>query len=461
MSDMLSQRDPSRCVMSRRQALKGIGIGAASALMAACGAAAPPSASPGSNASEAPATTDAPAPDAPVTVRLQARTGTQGEYYTRQIEAFHGAQDRVRVELELTPPPEYGQKLTTLVAGGQLGDGFWNGILGQFYPFAARGLNADLIPLAEAANIDLGLFFPTTIEQLTIDGKLYGWPQGTHAGWSVLYVNITAWEQAGAPLPAWEWTYENEWLAAVEAATQDKPGFTIDMGTGAIPQATYTLIRSWGGDWIDPNDRSKSTINSEATTGALLFLHDLIYEHQVHPTPDGFVAQPAHTMFTGELANSYANGVFANGPINTAVGDKFAYDGFSMPAGPGGRGSFLGADSLCISRSSANPAAMFEFYQFLTSREASLAQVDAGLSAPARIDAWEDPKLAEPQIFQVTRQWLEITQPFTAPANARVGEFTQAFAQGMQAFLLEQNDPLAAIESMHEAVQAVLDKPQA
>ena len=455
--------------------LKTGSAGAAALILAACGGTGPAPANstsgssaptsgaasgsaPTSGATTAPAASPASTGSGPTTIIFHARAGLEGEFYARQAEAFHKAQNKVRVKLELTPNQEYDQKLTTLLAGGQLGDVLWSGIFFVFYPFSARGALMDLRPLAEASKIDMSAFFPAVVEQLTWEGKLTGWPHATHPGWTSMFVNQDAWKAASAPEPQWEWTYEKEWLSALQTVAQSsgaqgKYAFLFDYN----PQAAYTFIRSWGGDWIDPNDRTKSLVNTPQTKAALMFMRDLVYQHKVSPPPKAVVEQ----MFANNLAASWAHGLWANGTLESTIKDTFKWQAFPMPAGPSGRGSFLGADSLCINSESKNPEASFEWVKWLTSKEAQLVQVAEGLPAPTRLDAWDDPTYKDDPNMQPARQWMSTANPWTTPANARAVEFRNTFNQNLQALFLEESDPEAVIEQIHTAVQGVLDKPVA
>jgi ABC-type glycerol-3-phosphate transport system substrate-binding protein len=361
------------------------------------------------------------------------------------------------VTIEVTPLSEYAQQLTTLLAGGQLGDGWWATPFSLLYSFSSRGVVKDLRDLAKEAGESLDAFFPVNIKQLTLNDALIGWPLGTHAGWSSMYLNLDAWEEAGAAVPQWEWKYTDEWLEAVQAATtQDRFGFMFSYQS----QAAYTFIRSWGGDWIDPANGTESLVNSPETTEALLFMHSLVHQHRVSPPEEAVLPGDTSTTFVNGLTASWAQGVFAVNTVESAVGDQFEWTTASMPAGPGGdHGSFVGIDSLCMNADTQHPEATFEWFLWLTSVESGLAQMEAGLPPTTRMETWDIPEIAENPHLLITRQWLEEVGPITFPANARVSELNTAFIQGFQALMLESDDPEAAIERIHQEVQAVLEQP--
>jgi len=406
--------------------------------------------------------TAAPAPKEPVTIRHHVRAGLQEEFYSQTAAAFHEAQDEVRVTFEATPGAEYATKLTTLVASGELGDLWWDAVFSTVYPFAARGISLDLGPLMKADyNFNLGEYFSCVIAACTWDNKVIALPMGAHAGWSSFFVNLDKWEEAGlTALPDWEWTYQNEFIAVVNDLTKDEDGDgKIDcygFHFAFSPQLTYTFIKSWGGDWIDPDDRRTCTLTSDETTAALMFMHDLIYKYKVSPTQEAVV----DNMFANGYAATWCEGLHMVQREDSMIEDKFKWQAFMMPAGPGGRGSFIGPALHCINSSTKDPMAAWEWLKWATGKEAGLLQLDFGFVPPSRFDAWRDPKLADNINYQPGRRWLEeLAVGVTFPANARAAEFRNELVQGLQAFFMEKDDPVSKIKEMSEAAQVVLDKP--
>ena len=431
--------------------MKGIGLGATGFFLAACAPAAPSPASGGS-------TESSPAAEV-VTLRHQCRTGSEENHYTAERELFQQEHPNIQLEFEATPNSDYQQKLATLVAGGELGDAYWGNVFGQLYPFASAGIALDVGPLAEAKGWDKSDYFDVGIKQITWEGKLIGIPLAGHAGWTCMWTNISAFEETGTPLPEWEWTFQDQWLEAVQSASVDSDGdgeidrfgFTFDYNA----QNSYTFIRCWGGDWIDPEDRKTALVNSEPVVEALAFMRSLVHDYGVSPTEQQLVDD----MFANGYTASWSSGIWNYGTFKETIGDKFEWQNFPMPAGPGGRGSFIGCDTYCINSGSSHPDEAFTWGQWLSSKEAGLRQLDRGISTPFHKEAWEDPKLADDPNFQALRQWLEIAVPWTVPGNARALEFRNTFNQGIQSVLNGENDFMTEIENLHKSIQGVLDKP--
>jgi multiple sugar transport system substrate-binding protein len=447
---------------SRRQVLLGLGIGTGGLFLAACA----PQASPtvalpatAAPATEAAATavpaTATPAAKETVSISYQLPAHEQA-FFDAQFAKFNQAQDDVFITGQFTPlGGDYEQKMTTLVAGGELGDGYWTAPFHIHYPFVARGIALDQMPFIEADNFDLTLFWPAAIAQLNTKGKQVGLPMSAHAGFTLLYVNLEIFKEVGIDTPTWEWTYTDQWLEATKALTAEKNG-TIDRYgflMNYTAQQVYTFIRSWGSDWVDPETQTKSLIDSDETIEAMMFIHDLVHKHRVSQTQ----ADTIPDMFYNRLAVSFCGN---NAGIPT-LKDKaqFEWQAFPMPAGAGGRLAFIGPDTLCINSASKNPEAVWSVHKWLLGRESQLDQIATpGMVVPARIDLWDEKLSGDPN-YDAARRVLEVAQPGNFPANARVSEFLTAFTQGFQGFMLETANPQQKLAELNPIIQEILDQP--
>jgi multiple sugar transport system substrate-binding protein len=437
--------------MNRRLSRRGFlrlstGV-AATSLLAACAVPSPaPAGAPGEGvAAEA------------VTLRHHARTGVQGDFYEEEKGIFHEAHPNIQVVNELTPDEDYSQKLLTLAAAGDLGDSYWTAVFYVTYPFGSSGVSADLNPYIEASDFPIDQFFEVAVNQNTWDGRLIGMPVSGHPGLTTMWTNVTAFEEAGVPLAEWEWTFEDQWLDAVREVSLDTDGDGVTDRFGYqfdyTAQNAYLYLKSWGGDWIDPESRAESWINKEESMAGLRFMRDLVEIHKVSPAPEQVVEQ----MFVNGLTASWSNGIWNFSTLTNTV-EGFDWDGPPMPSGPAGRGTFVGVDSVAINSQGQTDAA-FEWTAWLASPESALRGVDWGFPPPFHKGAWEDPKLAENPIFQHCRRWLEAAfEGWTLPHNARAQEFVRTVTQAMTVVLDPNSDFEQEVATLHANLQAVLDK---
>jgi len=456
---MKKERD-RQMMFSRRMMLKGFAITAVGVTLAACAPKEPEPAP--AEATKAPEKKEepTPAPKEKVQITYHTRTGRDGDFYIQEYDLFNAAQDEIEVLLNQTPNAEYQSKIATLAAGGDLGDAYWGNVFGQLYPFASAGIALDVAPLFDAdPEISTDDFFDVAIDQTRWNGMIIGMSMGIHPGWTSMYTNITQFEEAGASLPEWEWTFQNEWLDAVTMpvvdrdadGTTDQFGFMFDYNA----QNTYTFIRCWGSDWIDANDRKTSMVMADKTVEAIAFMRDLVHKHKCCPRQEDLLDE----MFVNGYTASWSHGNWAYGQLKTKIEDRFEWQGFPMPSGPGGRGSFLGCNTYCINSASEYADAAWEAGKWLMSVESSVRAVEHGMTTPSNKESWENPILADDPTLQASKMWLDIATPWTVPGNARALEFRNTFNQGITAVLNEQNDMMEELKNLDAAIQGVLDKP--
>jgi len=456
---MKKERD-RQMMFSRRMMLKGFAITAAGVTLAACTPKEPEPAPAEATAAPEKEEEPTPAPKEKVQITYHTRTGRDGDFYLAEYELFNAEYEDIEVILNQTPNAEYQSKIATLAAGGELGDAYWGNVFGQLYPFASAGIAMDVAPMFDAdPDISTDEFFDVAIDQTRWNGMIIGLSMGIHPGWTTMYTNLTAWEEAGAPLPEWEWTYQNEWLDAIQMPVLDKDGDGSTDQFGYLfdynAQNTYTFIRCWGSDWVDPNDRKTSMVLAEKTVEAIAFMRDLVHKYKCSPRSDELL----DAMFVNGYTASWSTGNWVNGQFYTTIGDKFKWQGFPMPSGPGGRGSFLGCNTYCINNATEYPDQTWEAGKWLMSYDSSIRAVKSGMTTPSLIKAWEDPALRDDPSLQASKMWLDIATPWTVPGNARALEFRNTFNQGITAVLDGQNDMMEELKNLDAAIQTVLDKP--
>jgi multiple sugar transport system substrate-binding protein len=391
----------------------------------------------------------------PVSLVMHSRT-TDADHYSERASAFHAANPNVDVTIESTAGNEYNTKVTALQASNTLGDAMWHTQTMIFVPFAATGGLRPLDDLVKRDKYDLGQFFPNTIEQLRWKGKLYGLPWLVHTGFSGIMVNEDVWQRVGQPVPAFDWTFQREFLDALQkvgrgVAADGADRFAMDMPYTL--QGAITYVRSWGAEFLS-DDGKKSLLNNSKAVEALTFAHDLVNVYRVVPRPDQSVAN----MFaTGRTASS--NGAyFQMANLRVQTSGTFKWRAYPMPKGPGGlRNSFLGLDDTSITATSKHPDAAWLWTRFLATKETGLLVARDRGSPGGRPDVWDDPSLAADPSHQMFKEWMKIVKPLPMPANSRVLDMFSTLATGLSALYTQKTSAPAAIADLHQQLQNVLD----
>src|SRR5215211_5470337 len=138
-----------------------------------------------------------------------------------RIDAFRQAYPNIQLELV----PEFDdQKLLTAFASEQLPDLLWMDRF-QIASWASRGVLAPLDDLIAAAGIDTSKYYPTALDEVTYDGKIYGLPGFIDV--RGLYVNLDALAEVGVD-PATLDTSNWDQLSQLGGQLVKKEGDRID-----------------------------------------------------------------------------------------------------------------------------------------------------------------------------------------------------------------------------------------
>jgi ABC-type glycerol-3-phosphate transport system substrate-binding protein len=214
--------------LSRRQFLRGAGLGSSALLIAACSQPAPapapaakveptkapaapaptqaPAATKAPEPTKAPAVVASPAPKAAVTLELWCDIWGGVDMWK---PIFAEAKEKLNITVNLTPSPfsDLETKFFTAFAGGTAPD------LTQGHPmfvptYAVRKAIIDLTPYIEKENYNLKRFFPASLATLAYMGRQYGLP-GQYVA-NIIYYNKKLFKDAGLTEPYDLWK-QNKW----------------------------------------------------------------------------------------------------------------------------------------------------------------------------------------------------------------------------------------------------------
>lgn len=278
-------------VLTRRVFLQGTAWGLGALTLAACAPAAAPASSgaaPAAGGAAAPAA----AGNAEVPALFRAGNGEE-DYFNKVTDLFEKENPDVKINRIFAPGgDDYISKLDLMIAGGDPPALYAPFSSRGYRYYAARGLSQELDDFVARDNFDLSDFHPDGLKGCHWQGKLMAlpldlWPH-------VLFYNKTMFKDAGVDAPPTDvddksWNYDR-YLEAAKALTK-KDGDNITQFGTAVPFNDWANGWLFGGDWW-PQDTYETGIiaeftgdKDERTVNAEQWVQDLIFKHNVSPTP--------------------------------------------------------------------------------------------------------------------------------------------------------------------------------
>jgi multiple sugar transport system substrate-binding protein len=410
-------------------------------------------------------TTGAAPSQEPVTIRFHARIGAQEDaLYDLQMPKFMEANPNIKLTKESFPGAEFAAKVSTMQAGGTLGDVVWSA-LGQAkiqFAYAQKTVNP-IDDLVKAQNVDLKQWYEGCLKGITVDGKLLGLPFKAHPGLAVIYYNATAFEAAGIPVPTAEWTQADQ-VAAAKSLTKAS-GDKVDQ-FGYLPSTTWkgfvTLMRSLGSDLLS-EDGKTFQLNNDKGVQAVQYLYDFFHTHKVAPTPAQVtgLGPDANAAWTSGRLAMFQGGTSVSNLQNT-IGDKFKWMAVGNPKGPAGvGGSDYEVDAQCITTASQHPNEAFQWLQYLCGQDSGVLLGVIGGTVGGRPDVYNSPVLLRNEYRKVFKELMDNAQDSRITANWRQEEAEKALDQLTQPLWAGEAKPdKPFIDNVAAQIQDILNKPR-
>jgi multiple sugar transport system substrate-binding protein len=230
------------------------------------------------------------------------------------------------------------------------------------------GFEADVVWTAEFANqkwlMDMtdyvnsrkDEFVPSTLESVTYDGKIWGAPRVTDAGF--LYYRT---DEVKSVPATWQEVYD---------IAKQKGGIVYQGASYEGLTCNFLELAFAAGGKVLSDDGKKSEINSPENLKALQFMVDGIKSGAAPKAVTTYMEEPARRAFesgkaTFERQWPYA---YALGKAAPKIKGKFAVAPFPSFEG-GGKAGILGGHNMVVSAYSKNPGAALKFIDFMTSAD--------------------------------------------------------------------------------------------
>jgi ABC-type glycerol-3-phosphate transport system substrate-binding protein len=285
--------------------------------------------------------------------------------HQRVAAAFMQKHPEIALTVEHTPWEDYHPKLKQAMETGDaaaIPDVIF--LSDDLQRFAREGRLENLSTWIDQTDYDYRDYWPTLIEEATVDGKIYGLQRDLDL--SLLYYNKTLFDEAGVAYPDEDWRWE-EWAAAAEKLTKrsadgapTQHGLAMEAGKWNI-----LLFQSSGSFVDDTTNPSRCTLDSEGALQAARFFRGLIdSDVAVSPADLARMGGDAAAFVEGKAAMIVQNASRA-ATFNEA---QLNYDVAPIPFPEGGRRvNNSGGAYWVMSSSSQHKAAAWTFLSWLQS----------------------------------------------------------------------------------------------
>jgi multiple sugar transport system substrate-binding protein len=302
----------------------------------------------------------------------------------------------VYVELTHVPSPkEYRTRLVTEFAAGTPPDITLMNYR-RYASFAANDMLAPLSPfLAESDQISLEDFYPVATDAFMWQGELMCIPQNISS--LVVYYNEDLFDAAGVPYPSDKWTWDDFVETAVSLTKDTDNDGTIDQyGLGVEPSLFRLAPFVWQNDapLVDYDVQpTRLTLTRPPSLAALQWFTDLHNVHGVVPSRVEEAAQDSESRFLAGTTAMYLNS--RRGVPTYREIDSFTWDVAPLPNNKTTAG-ILHSDAYCLSETTANKDAAWQFIEFANSVAGQTIIAGTGRTVPSLIAVAESEAFLDP-----------------------------------------------------------------
>ncbi|EMS71012.1 ABC transporter substrate-binding protein [Ruminiclostridium cellobioparum] len=394
----------------------------------------------------------------------------QAKAIQAQIDSFTAKNPGIKVNLDFADWGNYWTKLATQSAAGSAPDVFAMSTTLYLADYANKGYLVDVGELAGKDNFDLNKYYKSALDLSSYNGKVYGLPQDINT--IILAYNTDMFEKAGLSAPAADATWDDI-MAMAKKLTLDKNGKNAEdpaFDSKNIVQWGLANYSTWIDGFVDPIansygeglvslDGSKSNLLGDSSKRTFQYLYDAIWKY--HVAPD-FDTVPAWTdiFAQGKCAIYPLASYLLYGYADESKGININYDVMQMPKGTTGKNfNPVQSKGICISPSSKNIPAAWEFTKFIASEEnyKSVVSSGAGLSPIDSINkelfltAKFGPKNTKQVYLDALQNPCPLWQTVRAgDANTKIGEISE--------YIMKNKVSVdEGLKKMDEAVQQILD----
>ncbi len=296
----------------------------------------------------------------------------------KQIKLFEKAYPNIKIKFEWIQAKDEQSKILTQTIGGDPPDVFMVHSLPIFMTFANKGILLDLTDLIKKNEIDMKDFWKELDPYIYFKNTPYGFPDNITP--LVVYYNKDIFDKWGVSYPDKNWTW-NDLLEKAKKMTK-KEGQEYSSFGFEIPEYLIDIfLRMHGGSFYTKGFK-KCNLNSPASKKGIQFWYDMMYEHQVMPTP----AQADSIASASSFADFFAAGKIAMHICGRwkVITYREAIDlDYGIAPLPKDAKNLVLSHTTCISKNTKHPEEAFKFLSFLISQENGLLVAETGDGVPS------------------------------------------------------------------------------
>ena len=397
------------------------------------------------------------------------------EIATVRVDTFKKAYPQVQVKITEGGFDE--QQFLSAVASGAPPDLVYvdREIIGTY---AARGAIQPLDDCISQAQIDMGQYRPAAVQQVTVDGKVYGIPEFYSV--RVMMINNQAVKEAGLGPTDVDTADWSKLAGLAQKLTVTKGGKLQRIGFDPkIPEFFPMWVRANGGAMLS-DDGKTAQLNDPKVVEALTTTAGIVQAdggwNKLKSLRDSFDFFGAKNQFAKDqlgafpMEDWYLN-VLAEASPNVDISVTPFKDRQGNPI------TFVTGSAWAIPKGAKNPTAACRFAKTMTEASTWVAAAKARVAARAKkhlpfTGLYSGNKVADEQIFggiykpadnpkfnDAVQTVLGVQDvAFATPPSPAGAEFQKAWQDGVNRVLTGQMEPARAMERAQREAQAALDK---
>jgi trehalose/maltose transport system substrate-binding protein len=304
----------------------------------------------------------------------------------------------------------------------------------------------------------------TQVRNDTVNGKLTSMPFNTELG--VLYYRSDLLRKYGYSHPPNTWDELEQMATRIQAGERSAGNrdFWGYVWQGAAYEGLTCNALEWeqsygGGGIIEPD--GSITVNNPRTIQALKRARRWIGTISP-PSVIAFKEQDSRNVLhagNAAFARDWLWRQFSEENLLPASSATFAVG--LMPAGPAGRASTLGGQSLAISKYSEHPQEAAALIRYLTSHDEQLTLWKKHAMLPTRREFFVDPRYMQDRP-RVAELWKELQSTAVARPSTVTGshydEVSRAYFSAVHAVLTGEVDPEKAMSDLQSKLETITGK---